>query len=76
MTIRAGETVFVDTNVLLSATDRSRPHHDEALGLTRAAGEAGCADPDPAWVAEWGTAVRRFPSYGLKLSIFSSLMTR
>ena len=41
MTIRAGETAFVDTNVLLSATDRSRLHHDEARGLSRAAREAG-----------------------------------
>lgn len=41
MTIEAGETAFVDTNVLLSATDRSRGHHDEARGLFRAAREAG-----------------------------------
>jgi len=42
MAMKAGETVFVDTNVLLSATDRSRLHHDEARGLSRVAREAGC----------------------------------
>ena len=41
--MKAGETVFVDTNVLLSATDRSRPHHDAARGLSRVAREAGCS---------------------------------
>ena len=41
MTIKAGETAFVDTNVLLCATNRSRPHHDEARVLSRAACEAG-----------------------------------
>ena len=30
MTIEAGETVFVDTNVLLCATERSRGHYNEA----------------------------------------------
>ena len=41
MTIKAGETAFIDTNVLLCATDRSRPHHDEARSLLRVAREAG-----------------------------------
>ena len=31
MTIEVGEVVLADTNVLLSATDRSREHHEEAL---------------------------------------------
>ena len=35
----AGETLFADTNVFLSATDRSREHHAEARGLLQAAGE-------------------------------------
>ncbi len=43
MTIKAGESAFVDTNVLLCATDRSRPRHDEARGLFRAAREGGYA---------------------------------
>ena len=30
MTIEAGETVFVDNNALLCATDRSRGHYNEA----------------------------------------------
>ena len=41
MTIKAGETVFIDTNVLLCATDRFRRHHDEARGVFRAARDAG-----------------------------------
>lgn len=41
MTIEAGEVVFVDTNVLLCATDRSREHHEEARRLIRHAGPSG-----------------------------------
>ena len=41
MTIKAGESAFVDTNVLLSATDRSRPRHSEARDLFRASREGG-----------------------------------
>lgn len=41
MTIKAGESAFVDTNVLLSATDRSRPRHSEARDLFRAFREGG-----------------------------------
>jgi len=35
----AGEILFADTNVFLSATDRSRKHHAEARELLQAAGE-------------------------------------
>ena len=35
----AGEILFADTNVFLSATDRSRRHHAEARELLQAAGE-------------------------------------
>lgn len=41
MTITAGEIVFVDTNVLLSATDRSREHHDVSRRLFLAAKRYG-----------------------------------
>ena len=41
MTIEVGEVVFVDTNVLLCATDRSREHHEEARRLIREAGPSG-----------------------------------
>jgi len=41
MAIEAGESAFVDTNVLLCATDHSRPSHSEARGLFRAAREGG-----------------------------------
>ena len=34
----AGEILFADTNVFLSATDRSREHHAEARELLQAAG--------------------------------------
>ncbi|MBI3930233.1 MAG: PIN domain-containing protein [Armatimonadetes bacterium] len=41
MTI-TGETFFVDTNVLVSATDRSRQHHERALDLlSRVPGAGG-----------------------------------
>ena len=36
-----GEVVFVDTNVLLSATDESRAHHREALRLIAESGARG-----------------------------------
>ena len=35
----AGEILFADTNVFLSATDRSRRHHAEARELLQAAGK-------------------------------------
>ncbi len=41
MAIKAGELLFVDTNVLLTATDQSRPYHRQAqrvLGLANRAG--------------------------------------
>lgn len=41
MTIGAGETAFVDTNVLLCATDRSRSHHLRATLLPSTARHAG-----------------------------------
>ena len=37
----AGEVVFVDTNVLLSATDQARPHHREAYRLIAESGSRG-----------------------------------
>ena len=36
-----GEVVFVDTNVLLSATDESRAHHREAFRLIAESGARG-----------------------------------
>ena len=36
-----GEVVFVDTNVLLSATDESRAHHREAFRLIAESGTRG-----------------------------------
>ena len=36
-----GEVVFVDTNVLLSATDESRSHHREACWLIAGSGSRG-----------------------------------
>jgi predicted nucleic acid-binding protein len=33
MAIRAGEPVFLDTSVLVAATDESRRHHDTARAL-------------------------------------------
>jgi len=41
--IAAGETAFVDTNVLLCATDRSCRHHDRAAHLLPTARQAGFA---------------------------------
>jgi len=41
MAIRAGEIVFLDTNVLLVATDESRAHPHEANALFAAAGPGG-----------------------------------
>ncbi len=41
MTITAGELIFIDTNILLSATDSSRKNHDEARKLLRVIPEAG-----------------------------------
>ena len=35
----AGEILFADTNVFLTATDRSRRHHAEAMELLQAAGK-------------------------------------
>lgn len=37
----AGDRIFVDTNVLLSATDRSRPRHEEARAVIAKAGRSG-----------------------------------
>ena len=37
----AGEILFVDTNVLLTATDASRPQHGDATGLLNRAAESG-----------------------------------
>ena len=37
----AGEVAFVDTNVLLAATDESRPHHGDARRLLTESGERG-----------------------------------
>ncbi len=39
--IKAGETAFIDTNVLLCATDRSRRNHGRAQELSRIAREGG-----------------------------------
>ena len=36
-----GETVFLDTNVLLTATDRSRRHHDDARRILELANRSG-----------------------------------
>lgn len=41
MTIAVGETVFLDTNVLLCATDRSREYHDECRRLIASAATNG-----------------------------------
>lgn len=41
MTIRAGDVLFVDTNVLLSATDRARRGYPRARRLLQAAATAG-----------------------------------
>ncbi len=41
MTIQPGERLFVDTNVLLSATDRSRRSHAAARSVIERAGSAG-----------------------------------
>lgn len=41
MTMR-GRLVFLDTNVLLSATNRTRPEHNAAQGLFAGAARAGC----------------------------------
>ena len=41
MTITAGEVLFVDTNVLLTATDESRPRHMDARHAVESAGERG-----------------------------------
>lgn len=41
MTIKAGEHVFLDTNVLLCASDASRDQHIHALRLLSEAGESG-----------------------------------
>ena len=41
MTIRPGDRLFVDTNVLLAATDRSRATHEAARALIEQAGSAG-----------------------------------
>ena len=41
MEIKAGEILFVDTNVLLVATDESRPHHREAKALFASVGASG-----------------------------------
>jgi predicted nucleic acid-binding protein len=38
---KAGDWVFVDTNVLLTATDRSRPQHEESRTVIARAGRAG-----------------------------------
>lgn len=38
---KIGDTVFVDTNVLLTATDIGRPHHQEAQQVIAGAGPAG-----------------------------------
>lgn len=39
--IKAGETAFIDTNVLLCATDRSRRNHGRAQELYRVARQGG-----------------------------------
>ena len=41
MALPAGEILFVDTNVLLTATDESRPRHREARHLLAEAGHNG-----------------------------------
>ncbi len=41
MTIRPGDRLFVDTNILLAATDRSRTTHEAARTLIEQAGGAG-----------------------------------
>lgn len=41
MEIKAGDILFLDTNILLTATDTSRGNHAEALNLFKAALETG-----------------------------------
>lgn len=41
MAPKVGDLVFVDTNVLLTATDESRPHHTAARRLITESGAAG-----------------------------------
>ena len=41
MAPRAGEILFVDTNVLLTATDELRPHHQAAQRLIAESGARG-----------------------------------
>lgn len=41
MEIKAGYILFLDTNILLTATDTSRENHAEALHLFKAALETG-----------------------------------
>ena len=41
MAAMVGEVVFVDTSVLLSATDESRSHHEEARRLIAESGTRG-----------------------------------
>jgi len=41
MTVAAGDIVFLDTNVLLIATDESRPSHGEAGNLLESAQQHG-----------------------------------
>ena len=57
-----GEVVFVDTNVLLSATDESRSHHREACRLIaesrRAGSLPGSERADSARVSGGGDAAR------------------
>jgi len=41
MATKLGDVLFVDTNVLLTASDESRPGHPEALGLLAGARRSG-----------------------------------
>lgn len=41
MSIKVGDVLFLDTNVLLTATDESRPQHAAAVGVLTAANRSG-----------------------------------
>ncbi len=41
MALTVGDILFVDTNVLLTATDESRPQHQDAIRLLTEAGSSG-----------------------------------
>lgn len=60
MALTRGEILFVDTNVLLTATDESRSRHPEALSL----------------LAESGTRGRRLAASGQVLREYLAVATR